>query len=302
MTLMQNLFGVLNVNKASGPTSRDVVNRVQNLVRPEKVGHAGTLDPLASGVLVICVGQATRLIQYVQRMSKFYRATFLLGHRSETDDVEGAVHVDTDARRPTYAEIEQALPGFVGKILQRPPAHSAIKLGGKRAYNLARKGERLELAARPIVVHRFAVTRYEYPEVELDIECGSGTYVRSLGRDLAAALGTFAVMSALVRMAVGAFQVGEAISVEELSAGDIKQQLLSPLLAVADLPRVPLTEDEVDELRHGRSVAMRAAVTSAGRAAARTAIEWAGVDTAGELVAILYEKRPGELWPALNLT
>ncbi|HEX5470857.1 MAG TPA: tRNA pseudouridine(55) synthase TruB, partial [Lacipirellulaceae bacterium] len=175
-------FGVLNVKKPGGATSRDAVDHVQRLVRPAKAGHAGTLDPLATGVLVICVGQATRLIRYVQRMPKTYRAQFLLGRRSETDDIEGQVELMDDCSRPAREAVDHVIAQFIGEIEQKPPAHSAIKLAGRRAYQLARKGAEFELTPRPVVVHRIIVRRYEYPELELDIECGSGTYVRALGR------------------------------------------------------------------------------------------------------------------------
>ena len=193
------LFGLLNIDKPRGLTSRDAVNRVERLVRPAKAGHAGTLDPLATGVLVICVGQATRLIQYVQQMRKQYRATFLLGCTSESDDTERELVAIPNAIVPTLEQIDAALPQFMGDIQQRPPAHSAIKIGGKRAYKLARKGADFELAERTVTIHQINLLRYEYPELELDVECGSGTYIRSLGRDLGAASGIGGVMSALER-------------------------------------------------------------------------------------------------------
>src|SRR5436190_8799230 len=199
------MFGLLNVDKPSGLTSRDVVNRVQRLVKPHKVGHAGTLDPLASGVLVVCVGPATRLIEYVQRMPKRYLATFLLGRRSETEDIEGAVTELTDTPVPTVEQAHGALPNFVGRIQQLPPAFSALKVDGQRAYALARKGETPDLQPRPIEVYSVELVEYSYPQLVLDIRCGSGTYVRSLGRDIARALGTEAVMSALVRTEIGPF-------------------------------------------------------------------------------------------------
>src|SRR5262249_44412103 len=155
----------------------------------------------------ICVGQATRLIQYVQRMPKHYRATFLLGQRSDTDDVEGEIQPSENACEPSRAALDRVLPQFVGEIAQRPPAHSAIKVAGWRAYKLARQGKAVSLAARPVVIHRLAIGRYAYPELEVEIECGSGTYVRALGRDIAASLGTAAVMATLERTAIGPFCV-----------------------------------------------------------------------------------------------
>jgi tRNA pseudouridine55 synthase len=309
-------FGILNVDKPPGHTSRDVVNRVERLFQKVKCGHAGTLDPLATGVLVICVGPATRLIQYVQRLPKQYRAVFQLGRRSATDDTEGEVELVASAPEPTRAEIEAALVPFLGDILQRPPSHSAIKVGGQRAYDLARRGEEFELPERTVSIYRIEVLRYEYPELELAIECGSGTYVRSLGRDLAAALGTAAVMSALVRAAIGGFRLEEAVALDDLTNSSVLGRMLPAVAAVEALEKVPLAEKQLAELRHGRPVEMRGVGVSAG--VARTGakdplaeansprregaepVEWAGVDAAGRLAAILFEKTPGQLWPARN--
>ncbi len=172
---------------------------VQRLARPEKAGHAGTLDPLATGVLIVCVGQATRLIGYVQRMPKHYVGTFLLGRRSPTEDIDGDVELLSGPPVPALEQLEAAARQFVGRTQQRPPAYSALKVAGRRSYDLARRGEDVQLQPRPIEVYSLAVTRYEYPELVLEIECSGGTYIRSLGRDLAETLGTSAVMSALVR-------------------------------------------------------------------------------------------------------
>src|SRR5690606_32379886 len=147
------MFGVLNINKPPEWTSRDVVNRVQRLVRPAKAGHAGTLDPLATGVLVVAIGSATRLISYVQRLPKHYRGTFLLGRTSPSDDTELEATLLADAPIPTREEIEKQLGAFVGEIQQRPPIYSAIKVQGRKAYDRARGGEAMELAARPVTVH-----------------------------------------------------------------------------------------------------------------------------------------------------
>src|ERR1051325_1327760 len=171
------MFGLLNINKPSGITSRRVVDRVARLVKPHKAGHAGTLDPLASGVLVVCVGQATRLIEYVQRMPKRYRATFLLGRSSPTEDIEGDVSELPGAPQPSLDQIEQAARGMLGQLAQRPPAFSAVKVDGRRSYDLARAGRAVELAPRTIEVHAIALVGYSYPQLELDIRCGSGTYV-----------------------------------------------------------------------------------------------------------------------------
>jgi len=248
------MFGLLNVNKPAGVTSRDVVNRVQRLVRPHKVGHAGTLDPLATGVLVIAVGPATRLVEYVQRMPKTYRGTFLLGRTSDTEDIDGMVQVLADPPQPTIEDIQVAIEQFVGTIDQLPPAYSALKVGGQRAYDLARRGQAVELASRPVEIHSLELISYSYPEMTLLVRCGSGTYIRSLGRDLARSLGSEAVMSALVREAIGPFTIDAAMDGEAITTATIESHLVSPLLAVSQLPRVEVSADEARRLAMGQTI------------------------------------------------
>jgi tRNA pseudouridine55 synthase len=295
---VMTLNGIINMNKPPGMTSRDAVNRVERLCRPAKAGHAGTLDPLATGVLVICVGQATRLNEYVQRMRKQYRATFLLGRWSESDDTEREVSEVANVRQPTRREIDGILPRFVGSISQRPPVHSAIKVHGQRAYKLARQGVAVELRPRIIEIHSLRVCHYEYPTLEIDVECGSGTYVRALGRDLAAELGTTAVMSALVRTAIGRFRIEEAVAYQELNDETLGRHLQPPLTAVAGLANVMLTDSQLHELRHGRPIS-----NSTGDVdipPTPVSAEWVAIAPTGELAAILREKRPGQLWPHRN--
>jgi tRNA pseudouridine55 synthase len=253
--------GLLNIYKPHDMTSRDVVNHVQRLVRPAKAGHAGTLDPLATGVLVVCVGSATRLIEYVQEQPKTYLASFLLGRESETEDVESPAIELVDPPQPSRSEVETVLPQFLGQILQRPPAYSALKVGGKRAYALARRGQTVELAPRPIVIHRLVVRDYVYPRLSLEVECGSGTYIRSLGRDLAAALGTAAVMSELERTAIGRFTVSEACHLSDLTSETLAARLLPPLRAVEQYPQLVLQPAEIADLFHGRPVRTGAEVS-----------------------------------------
>ncbi len=286
------MFGLLNINKPTGWTSRDVVNRVQRLVRPAKAGHAGTLDPLATGVLVVCVGPATRLIEYLQRMPKQYLGTFQLGLTSPSDDTELDVTPVANAVVPTLAEIEAKLPHFVGHIEQRPPAYSAIKVQGKRAYDLARKGNEVKLAARPAIIYSIHVVRYEYPQLVLDISCGSGTYVRSLGRDLAASLGTGAVMSGLERTAIGAFSIHDACTPEQILEAGVETHLQPAVTAVADLPQLELSAAEVEAIRHGRNIARES----------QGAREMAAVDAAGQLVALLAERGPNTVGPRMVFT
>lgn len=250
------MFGILNINKPAGCTSRDVVNRVQRLVKPVKVGHAGTLDPLATGVLVVCLGGATRLIEYVQRMPKTYRGTFLLGQTSASDDIETDVTLLPDPPVPTLEQIEDTVPNFLGTIQQRPPAYSAIKQQGQRAYKLAREGKQVELAERPVEIYDLVVERYAYPELELTLRCGSGTYVRSIGRDLAEELGTKAVMSVLERKAIGCFPIEQSLAAEAIELTTIESQLEPALKAVSELPRVTVSENQWREISHGREISV----------------------------------------------
>lgn len=292
------MIGLLNMNKPAGVTSRDVVNQVQRVVRPAKIGHAGTLDPLATGVLVLCIGKATRLIPYVQQMRKRYRGTFLLGRQSETEDVEGDVVELESPPKPTIEELRATLPAFVGEIQQRPPAFSALKVNGKRAYELARKGEVVELAARPIMIHGLNLVEYEYPRFVLDIECGSGTYVRSLGRDIAEQLGTAAVMSDLIRTGIGCFDVQDAITTEEISKESIESQLIPAIRALGDLRRVTLNDDEAKRVAGGLTIDNRFDVPD-GDSQNDDQTEFAAVDGAGKLLALLVHRKGG-LGPVRN--
>jgi len=245
------LFGLLNIDKPAGVSSRKIVNDVQRLVYPAKVGHAGTLDPLATGVLVVCFGRATRLVPYVQQQPKEYLATFLLGRESDSDDIEQEVIELADAPVPTRDEIESALPQFVGLIQQRPPAFSAVKVGGRRAYKLARTGKAVELAERPVTIYGIELVEYDYPRLVVEIRCGSGTYVRAVGRDLAAGLGTAAVMSELRRTAIGSFHADDACTTETLTLASLAKNLLPASSAVSQLPTVIVDEVEIERLRTG---------------------------------------------------
>ncbi len=292
------MSGILNINKPAGWTSRDVVNRVQRLVRPVKAGHAGTLDPLATGVLVVCLGQATRLISYVQQMPKSYSATFLLGRTSASDDTETEQTEVAGAPVPSPAEIEAQLPQFRGKIQQRPPAYSALKVNGQRAYKLARRGETVTLQPREVTIHHLTVRRYQYPELELTMQCSSGTYVRSVGRDLAESLGTGAVMSALTRTAIGDFSIDSAMGVDQLDAKSVMARQVPSIAAVARLPRVILTETQITEVRHGRFIP----IGETGVTSLQPEEVFAAVTAQEELIALLKEKRPGLFGAACNFT
>lgn len=282
------MFGFLNINKPAGMTSRDVVNHVQRLVRPEKAGHAGTLDPLATGVLIVAIGPATRLIDYVHRLPKRYDAFFRLGLRSDTDDTLGRIEPLDNPIRPTREQIDGQLGSLIGRIWQRPPAYSALRVQGRRAYELARSGKPVDLAAREVLVHSLQVLSYAYPELRLEVTCGSGTYVRALGRDLAAALHTAAVMSALTRTAVGDFVVGQAIRVEDLYAASLSVHVLPPLSVFPDVDPERLSDEEAVRVRQGQAIRRPGHAVSGDVPA---------IDAAGQMVAVLAPMDDGRLRP-----
>ena len=251
------LSGVLNVWKPMGCTSRDVVNHVQRLLpRRTKIGHAGTLDPLAEGVLVICVGTATRLIDYAQRGRKRYEAKFRLGLTTNTDDIEGSVLSSNPslANPLTRDDVDRLLPHYVGTIQQVPPQFSAVHVKGQRAYDLARKGEAVKLAARSVEVYQLTITEFASPDFCLEIECGSGVYVRSLGRDLGTELGCGATMTALRRTQVGSCDLKNAIPLADLAPVTWERHLLPPESLLTDLPQQSLTPQQLQAVRQGQSI------------------------------------------------
>lgn len=289
------LFGLLNINKPSGKPSRWVDDQVKRLARPAKVGHAGTLDPLASGVLLVCIGQATRLADFLQQLSKSYRAEFLLGRTSPTEDITGEVGELADAPLPLRTEIETAARHFVGEIEQSPPAFSALKIAGRRAYKMARKGQAVELAPRPLTIHRLEVLEYEYPRMVLDIQCTSGTYVRSLGRDIAESLGTGAVMSALVRTSIGHFNVLDSIDVATLTRENLADHLLPPSRAVEHLPEITIDDAQRKIIASGQFIPCPDASNPPP-----IGQQFAALDDRGNLVAVLHVRSDGQLGAARN--
>jgi tRNA pseudouridine55 synthase len=272
------MFGLLNLHKPAGLSSRAVVNAVDCLL-PDglKVGHAGTLDPMATGVLVLCVGQATRLVPYVQELKKSYRAGFRLGCRSDTDDVTGTVIDVPGAVPPSRDEIEAALAAFRGVILQTPPQYSALRVRGKRAYEMARAGKAVELAPREVEVTRLELLRADSFDLEVEIDCSSGTYIRSIARDLGESLGSGGLMTRLVRTAIGPFTLETAISPDSLSCDTIAAALLHPALAIGDLPTLTVTSEQAAAIRQGKKLILPSSIRSHSTVAT--------VDPQGELIA-----------------
>lgn len=247
------MFGLLNIDKPQDWSSRDVVNNVSRLVgRKVKIGHAGTLDPLATGVLVVCLGKATKLVPFIHDYLKTYEGTFLIGYHSETDDTEGelvpvSVPPDFDSER-----IRALLPEFVGQIRQVPPAYSAIRINGERAYQAARRGEDVEIPVRDVYVERLELVELTSQSMTLSMTCGTGTYVRSIGRDLARRAGTDAAMSQLVRTSIGPFRLEDAVTLDQLTRNNIGNYLLPPLAALGHLSSYQVTTAEAERLRFGQ--------------------------------------------------
>jgi tRNA pseudouridine55 synthase len=269
--------GVIAIDKPTGVSSRRVVDAVAGALGTKSVGHAGTLDPLAEGVVVVCVGPATKLVDFVHELPKHYVATFLLGRSSPSDDLETPVEEEAVPVRPAPEAIAAALPGFRGPILQRPCDYSAVHVDGKRAYRLARKGRPVSLAAKPVRIDRLEVTAYDWPRLGLDIECSSGTFVRAIGRDLAEVLGTRAVMESLVRTAVGPFRQAAALPLAAVTPDAVRQALQPALDAVPHLPRHALDAGDVAH-------AVSGGLLDLGTGAAESI---AALDEAGELVGVL---------------
>jgi len=273
--------GVLNLDKPTGVTSRAVVDRVARPLRGVKVGHAGTLDPLASGVLVVCVGAATRLIEFVQRMPKTYRTVIRLGATSDTLDADGHVVAVASPRVPKESEVLAALAGQVGTIGQRPPAFSALKVAGRRAYDLARAGLEVDLAPRPVTIDRIDLLGYRWPRLELKIACGGGTFIRSIARDVGEALGCGGLVEVLVRTRIGPYTQADAIDPMALTAGSIPGLLRPAAEAVAALPAVRISAGGVATIARGRALGPR---ELAGAAVPAGEVALLGPD--GTLVAI----------------
>lgn len=255
------LDGWLIIDKPPGLTSTDVVNRVRRAFDAQKAGHGGTLDPLATGVLPIAFGAATKTVPYVMDGTKLYRFTLRFGEARDTDDADGKVTATSDAR-PTDEQILAALPQFRGDIMQVPPAFSAVKIAGERAYDMAREGRAPALEPRPARVDRFElIERPDGDHAILEVQSGKGVYMRSLARDLAAACGALGHVAALRRLRVGPFLEKQAIPLDKICGPDhtppASPDLLLPVVtALADIPALALTESEVSGLRQGQAISL----------------------------------------------
>ena len=244
------MLGILLIDKPAGITSHDVVNRVRRRFNTRRVGHSGTLDPMATGLLVIAVGPATRFLQYLPLEPKEYVGTFAFGRTTETFDAEGATTTESEVPANLVEQIEQHLPTFRGLIQQVPPMYSAVKLNGKALYTYARKGEDIEREPRTVHISEFALLASDGIHAEFRIRCSGGTYVRTLGHDLGQAIGCGAHMTKLTRTEVGRFKLDSSLDLDGIMPND----LISLRDALVPAPMIELDEKQVQSIREGRTV------------------------------------------------
>lgn len=257
--MAESVFGFLNIDKPSGMTSHDVVARVRRLCRNSigktKVGHAGTLDPMATGVLVICLGYGTRLSEYAMQSTKQYRATVRLGIETDTYDAEGETIAEKDASHITLDDVNAAIEPYIGDIQQMPPMYSAIKKDGKKLYELAREGLEIERETRPVTIDAIEIVSWDNPTLVLDVTCGAGTYIRSLAHDIGEQLNTGAHLSGLIRSRSGAFSVDDAVALDNLlESENWRDAIISPGDALKDWQSIQLSDEEASEIQLGRTI------------------------------------------------
>lgn len=251
------LHGFLLIDKPAGWTSHDVVAKLRGILRQRRVGHGGTLDPFATGLLIVGVGRATRLLQYAQRGDKRYLAHIVLGAGTTTDDVDGEVLESREFQGwPRRADVEDALARFVGTIKQRPPRYSAVRVDGERMYARSRRGETVETPLRTVTITEIELIEYRPPDLILSVTCSSGTYIRSIARDLGECLGTAAYCHGLRRLWASDLSVGDAVTVDELMRHEMREVWrsfsLHPDAVVTDLPALAFSEDQTVAWYHGR--------------------------------------------------
>ena len=255
---MSSPSGLLLVDKAEGPSSHDVVAAVRRAIGVRQVGHTGTLDPFASGLLLVCIGPTTRLAEYLVGLEKTYRATMILGSATDTDDRTGEVVHSSDAwRHLTDAEIRAALAQQVGTIQQLPPTYSAKKVAGERMYAAARRGAALERTPATVTIHRIEVLRVALPEVEFEVECSKGTYIRAIARDAGESLGAGGHLAALRRTRIGRWDVAQAVPMDRLDdSSAVDGAWIAPEDAVGHLPRITVEAADEVLVRQGGRVAV----------------------------------------------
>lgn len=245
--------GLLLVDKPGGLTSHSVVDRVRRAIGTTRIGHAGTLDPFATGLLVLLVGRATRLAPYLDAEPKVYRARIRFGARTTTDDLEGDIIEEAPPPHPTV--VDRAVGGLTGNLLQRPPAFSAKQVGGVRAYSAARRGAPLSLEPAAVVVHEWRIIDRDASTLDAEITCSGGTYIRALARDLGEATGSAAHLAGLRRLRIGRFDVARAATLDSIEQGEY--EFVAPTEAVSQLPREVLDDLDARRITHGQSITAR---------------------------------------------
>lgn len=282
-------FGFLNIDKPLGLTSHDVVARIRRKTDLKRVGHAGTLDPLARGVLIVCLGGATRLSEYVMASTKRYRAVIQLGAVTSTYDAEGEIIRHSDPSAVSREQVVACLSSFIGTIDQIPPMYSAVKRGGQKLYALARQGIKLELEARSVRIDGLELIDWSPPQFTLDVVCSAGTYIRSLAYDIGEALGVGAHLAALTRTASGAFHLADAVTLDSfLESSAWESHLIDPLRALSDWPTIPLQAADCLALQQGRPIAASEQTVDAALSL--------GIAPDGYLIAVL-RYAEGQWWP-----
>jgi len=284
------LNGFLLIDKPCGPSSFAVVNSVKKLLKEKKAGHSGTLDPAASGLLIIALGNSTRLLPYIPSSPKKYHFGIRFGKTTNTLDSEGVVD-DRNGLIPTQIQIEQILCRFTGAQMQVPPKFSAVKIDGKRAYDLARKNIDFEIKEKPVEIYSLSLAGYDQStgEALCDMTCSQGTYVRSLVRDMAAAIGTIAYASSIRRCAIGSFTVDNAVSFDTVNAETLQSRIVKSKDALSALPGVMVDDEQCLALVHGKMLQLEVDVGEDGVVAA--------FDGNNEIAAILKKKEDGGFWP-----
>ncbi|MBR4090908.1 MAG: tRNA pseudouridine(55) synthase TruB [Mogibacterium sp.] len=249
--------GIINVNKPAGWTSQDVCTKLRHVLHIKKIGHTGTLDPMATGVLPVCVGKATRIIEYYDRDSKSYHASMKLGIRTDTLDITGRILETSGYEEVSEKAVREAFKAYTGNVRQIPPKYSALKINGKRAYDLAREGKDFEIMPREIIIYDNEVTRIdlERGEIEFDVTCSKGTYIRTICDDIGSDLGCGAVMTALTRTASGYFRIEDSYTVEEImEAEDPLVKLLIPAdITLEKLGKIALNDNRITAFLNGNS-------------------------------------------------
>ncbi len=286
MTESKNLdaSGIVLVDKPEGLTSHDVVAAVRRLIRPHRVGHTGTLDPLATGLLILCVGRATRIAKLLEAEYKVYRASLLLGVQTDTQDIQGTVMEQHPLGDISENRVREVAQSFVGWVEQIPPVFSAVKVGGVRSYRLARRQAPVSLKPRQVHIRRLEVKRLHLPSVEFLVECSTGTYVRTLCSDIGAALGVGGCLQALRRLQIGRFSAENAVQLSALKdERDVTHWLLSPREALAHLPSFTCDDEHVARLLHGN----RVLVGEKAEALRQDSTSWVcALDSTGRLLAV----------------